>query len=200
MPTRLLPRAGDSGLLAQARFPCDRKPMQLHNTALALDALAAAGVALHALPTTTGLVALRPEDVVDGDRERTLSLLWAAARTLQLGSVLRLSSLKAEVQRVLARTRVSGRRPLLPLSASSSEGGAAGSRALAQQPLAVYMHDELLSTLQEWVQAVCAASDVTVANFTTCFGDGVVLCLLVGVLRGKDGSRPCRNGMLKAGA
>lgn len=160
--------------------------MQLHNTALALEALQRAGVQLQALPTTTGLVALRPEDLVEGDRERTLSLLWAVARTLQLGIMLRLPSLKAEVQRVLARTRVSGRRPLLPMHVSS--GGGSGSRA-AQQPLAVYMHDELLSTLQEWVQAVCAAYDVTVHNFTTCFGDGVVLCLLVRALG--SGRLPC---------
>jgi hypothetical protein len=46
-------------------------------------------------------------------------------------------------------------------------------------PLAVYMHDELLAALQEWVQAVCGAYDVSVQNFTSCFGDGVVLCLLV---------------------
>lgn len=84
-----------------------------------------------------------------------------------------MSALKAEVLRILARTRISGRRPLLPLTVSS------GGRSAQQVPLAVYMHDELLSALQEWVQAVCAAYDVSVQNFTTCFGDGVVLCLLV---------------------
>lgn len=180
LATSLLRLAGDASLLQQASFPCDRRPMQLHNTTLALSALQAAGVQLQAMPTSSGLVSLKPEDVIDGDRERTLSLLWAVARTLQLGTVLKVSSLKAEVHRVLARTRVSGRRPLLPLAASS--GG--GSRAAQQMPLAVYMHDELLSALQEWVQAVCAAYDVGVQNFTTCFGDGVVLCLLVSMQAG----------------
>jgi len=165
---------GDTSLLQQARFPCDRRPMQLHNTNLALSALQAAGVQLQALPTTSGLVSLKPEDIIDGDRERTLSLLWTVARTLQLSMVLRVPALKAEVQRVLARTRVSGRRPLLPATSTSSR-----SPLQQQVPLAVYMHDELLSTLQEWVQAVCAAFDVSVQNFTTAFGDGVVLCLLV---------------------
>lgn len=183
----LLRLAGDTSLLQQARFPCDRRPMQLHNITLALSALQAAGVQLQAMPTSSGLVSLKPEDVIDGDRERTLGLLWAVARTLQLGTVLKVSSLKAEVHRVLARTRVSGRRPLLPLVASSS-----GSRAVQQVPLAVYMHDELLSALQEWVQAVCAAYDVGVQNFTTCFGDGVVLCLLVSVQAGSRQQRvPC---------
>lgn len=178
----MLRLAGDSDLLQQARFPCDRRPMQLHNTSLALTALQAAGVQLQALPTSSGLVSLKPDDIIDGDRERTLSLLWAVARTLQLGTVLRVPSLKAEVLRVLARTRVSGRRPLLPLlpllASSSSSSKAPVQREV---PLAVYMHDDLLSALQEWAQAVCAAYDVSVQNFTTCFGDGVVFCLLVSV-------------------
>jgi abnormal spindle-like microcephaly-associated protein len=152
--------------------------MQLHNTSLALSALQAAGVQLQALPTSSGLVSLKPDDIIDGDRERTLSLLWAIARTLQLRTVLRVPALKAEVLRVVARTRVSGRRPLLPLLAGSSSSKGPGQKEV---PLAVYMHDELLSALQEWVQAVCAAYDVSVQNFTTCFGDGVVLCLLVSV-------------------
>ena len=183
-------------LLQQARFPCDRRPMQLHNTSLALAALQAAGVQLQALPTTGGLVSLKPEDIIDGDRERTLNLLWSIARTLQLGSVLQISSLKAEVLRVLARTRMAGRRPLIACGGSSS----GGNRPQAQQqvPLAVYMHDELLSALQEWVQAVCAAFDVSVQNFTTCFGDGVVLCLLVsgGACGGGQGMGTAAEGCL----
>lgn len=176
--------------------------MQLHNTTVALSALQAAGVQLQAMPTSSGLVSLKPEDVIDGDRERTLSLLWAVARTLQLGVVLKVSALKAEVHRVLARTRVSGRRPLLPLLASSGSGSGRGAAA-QQVPLAVYMHDELLSALQEWVQAVCAAYDVSVQNFTTCFGDGVDLCLLVSCVTSSSAksqavgqiSQACRLGL-----
>lgn len=148
--------------------------MQVHNTKLALDALDAAGVNLKALPTSTGIVRLQPEDIVDGDRERTLALLWAVIRQLQLGAVLRVSTLKAEVQRVLARVRQMGTRPLVAGAdaARRSKGG-------QQVPLGVYMNDELLATLMDWVQAVCKAYEVSVQNFTTCFGDGVVLCLLV---------------------
>lgn len=74
---------------------------------------------------------------------------------------------------MLARTRSSGRRPLLP-----SSGGSRPGRQQAV-PLAVYMTDDLLGALLEWAQAVCRAYDVAVHNFTSCFGDGVVLCLLV---------------------
>ncbi|WIA17340.1 hypothetical protein OEZ85_014203 [Tetradesmus obliquus] len=171
---------GADDLLAQSRFPSERRPMQLHNTSVALSALAAAGVPLHALPTSSGLVNLKPEDIVDGDRERTLALLWAASRTLQLGSLLRVTTLRAEVQRVLARVRQSGTRPLVPAAAAAGGRRSDGrGGVLLQAPLGVYMNDELLATLMDWVQAVCRAYDVSVANFTNCFGDGVVLCLLV---------------------
>jgi hypothetical protein len=168
---------GAEDLLAQSRFPSERRPMQLHNTSIALSALAAAGVPLHALPTSSGLVNLKPEDIVDGDRERTLALLWAASRTLQLGSLLRVTTLRAEVQRVLARVRQNGSRPLIADATGARRNGRGG--VLLQAPLGVYMNDELLATLMDWVQAVCRGYDVSVANFTNCFGDGVVLCLLV---------------------
>lgn len=171
---------GDTALLAKARFPADRRPMQVHNTSLALAALREAGVPLSLLPTTSGLVALKPEDLVDGDREKTLSLLWAIARTLQLENVLKVNTLKAEVQRVLARTRQMGVHSLLTAVAGlESKRQIPGSQ---QALLQVYLQDELLNTLMDWVQAVCRSYDVVVNNFTSCFADGVVLCLLVSVI------------------
>jgi hypothetical protein len=96
----------------------------------------------------------------------------AVARTLQLGCVLNINTVKAEVHRVLAQARHGSRQTLL--------AGSSKARQQQQQvPLAVYMNDELLSVLMEWVQAVCKVYNVTVHNFTSCFGDGVVLCLLV---------------------
>ncbi len=50
---------------------------------------------------------------------------------------------------------------------------------LCQAPLAVYMMDERINLLMEWVQAVCLGSGVLVQNFTSSFADGRVLCLLV---------------------
>jgi abnormal spindle-like microcephaly-associated protein len=147
--------------------------LALHNVGLALSALRAAGVPLDAVPTGRGLAALKPDDIVDGDRDRTLALLWAAARALQLPRLLRAGTLKAEVARVVARGRRGGRRRL------PGGGGAAGGPAKVEVPLAVYMNDELASLLLEWAQAVCAQWGVGVGNFTTAFGDGRVLCLLV---------------------
>ncbi|GBF95503.1 hypothetical protein Rsub_07853 [Raphidocelis subcapitata] len=162
--------AGAADLSDRARFPADRRPLALHNVGLALSALRAAGVPLDSVPTARGLAALRPDDLVDGDRDRSLALLWAAARALQLPRLLRPGALRAEVARVLARARREARR---------GGGGAAAAAAAREVPLAVYMNDELACLLMEWVQAVAMQSGAAVRNFTTCFGDGRVLCLLV---------------------
>jgi abnormal spindle-like microcephaly-associated protein len=98
-------------------------------------------------------------------RERTLALLWALALHLQLPPLLPLPTMRAELERLLATAR-----------RQAAPGGQAGG---AGAPLAVYLADERLSLLMEWVQAVCLHTDVSVANFTTCFADGRVLCLLV---------------------
>eukprot|EP00878_Enallax_costatus_P034413 GHUV01038150.1.p1 GENE.GHUV01038150.1~~GHUV01038150.1.p1 ORF type:complete len:929 (+),score=331.02 GHUV01038150.1:1045-3831(+) len=168
---------GDTALLSKARYPADRRPMQVHNTGLALSALKEAGVPLSALPTTCGIVSVKPDDIVDGDREKTLSLLWAVARTLQLAAVLKFTTLRAEVQRILARVRQLGVCPLI-----TAVAGLEGRQHLPGQQqalLQVYLQDELLNALMEWVQAVCRSYGVAVHNFTSCFADGVVLCLLV---------------------
>ncbi len=60
---------------------------------------------LQALATSRGLVSLQAEDLVDGDRERTLALLWALALQQQLPQLVRPATLKAELARVLARQR-----------------------------------------------------------------------------------------------
>lgn len=142
----------------------------MHNTEVALSAFHRAGVPVDATPTSRGLVSIRAEDLVDGDRERTLGLLWTIARTLQLPALVQVATLRAELQRVLARGR---RQP------PAKVNGAAQHKAQQHVLLAVYMNDEQLSLLMEWVQAVCMQYGVTVHNFTTCFGDGRVLCLLV---------------------
>jgi abnormal spindle-like microcephaly-associated protein len=162
--------------MSQVRFPSDKRPVQLHNSALALATLSAAGVAVDALPTSRGLASLTPEDLVDGDRERSLALLWAVARALQLPRLVPIATLRAELARVLARGRRLRRQQQQQLSEARLNG--AGAEAGAA-PLVVYMKDELVSLLLQWVQAVAAQQGVAVQNFTSCFGDGRVLCLLV---------------------
>jgi hypothetical protein len=122
-----------------------------------------------ALLTSHGIVALSAEDLVEGDRERTLAMLWTVALSLQLPALLPLPTLRAELQRLLATAR----------QAPGQKGRTAGGRG-GHVPLAVYLTDERICLLMEWVQAVCLHYGVPVQNFTTSFADGRVLCLLVG--------------------
>ncbi len=116
---------------------------------------------LQSLPTSRGKTSVRAEDLVEGDREKTLALLWHLAVHLQLPVLVKVQVLKSEVQRILARNR---------LKVPGSKGAA---------PLAVYLNDERINLLMEWVQAVCSGYGVTVQNFTSSFTDGRALCLLV---------------------
>jgi abnormal spindle-like microcephaly-associated protein len=166
--------------MSQVRFPSDKRPVQLHNSALALATLSAAGVAVDALPTSRGLASLTPEDLVDGDRERSLALLWAVARALQLPRLVPIATLRAELARVLARGRRLRRQQQQQQLSDGRLNGAGVAADAGAAPLVVYMKDELVSLLLQWVQAVAAQQGVAVQNFTSCFGDGRVLCLLVG--------------------
>lgn len=71
--------AASPGLLSRARYPADKRPLQVFNNEALLSALHSAGVPTRHLLISTGPVGLRAEDLVEGDRERTLALLWEIA-------------------------------------------------------------------------------------------------------------------------
>ncbi|KAK9814207.1 hypothetical protein WJX72_002306 [[Myrmecia] bisecta] len=156
---------GMEGVLAQVRFPAKRRPSQLFNLALALEAMQEAGLPLDGIKVQRGVVTLRAEDISGGDREATLGLLWRLITQFQLPLLVEAAKLKAEIQRVLKRNE--RRRSL------------ARSCAAPAPVLDVYMANERMSLLMQWAGAVCAGSGVPVHNFTVAFADGRVLCLLV---------------------
>lgn len=92
-------------LLASPHTRTHLPPRQVYNTDMALQALRAHGLTLANLPVSRGAVTLTPEDLVDGDRERTLALLWVLALQLQLPPLLQLSTMRAELVRLLASAR-----------------------------------------------------------------------------------------------
>jgi Calponin homology (CH) domain len=66
---------GAAGLVERAIIPCDRRVHRLANVEAAFAAFDQEGVELSAI---------RPQHIVDGDRSKTLVLLWSLILQLQV--------------------------------------------------------------------------------------------------------------------
>ncbi|GAQ78615.1 Microtubule-associated protein [Klebsormidium nitens] len=154
---------GDPSPLQDVRAPAATRAACLHNCQLALATLAHGGLPLGAHgPAALQLTAA---DVVDGQRDRTLQLLWQIMLHWQMPSLIDVDKLKEELELVRQQRRI---HQLIHGPAASLDEGAS-----------MYMASTHLDLLLQWAQAVCSGSGVPVRNFTTSFADGRALCLLV---------------------
>lgn len=167
-PALCLP-AGERGFFDGTRYPSDRRPVRVANLQLALGRFARAGMALQGATRTAarggGLVPLAAGDLVDGDREMTLCLLWRLILHFQLPQLVSLAAVRAEVELVRAKAPATG------------AAAAAAAAAIGQPPAAT--ESAHVAALLEWTQAVCAHYGMPVRSFGACFRDGSVFCLLV---------------------
>ncbi|KAI5272271.1 hypothetical protein E4T47_04480 [Aureobasidium subglaciale] len=134
------------------KFPCISKIQKVHNVQVALSALAGVrGLAGTAIET------IKADDIVDGHREKTLSLLWALVSKWGLGFLVDWDELKKET---------------LSLSKHSSAG--------INYALGVEQPDsnEQGPLLKEWAASVCQHHQVIVTNLTTSFADGRALAAI----------------------
>ena len=134
-----------------------------------------------------------PWDIVDGDVETTLHLLWSIIDRFTLPSLLDREALARETEDVISATdkwRPAGlivdRSKLLPplkmpnvAGLRESWGGGNDSDGNKSVGGRETSNRELLSALLAWCQAVCHGFCVPVNSFTTSFADGRALCLLV---------------------
>ena len=119
------------------------------------------------IKTLKGVSALAPADVIDGDREKTLALLWRLILHFQLPLLVSPAAVRIEIDRIYAAAAEL-------MSSSNSEAAAAGPAAAASGDLA----RDHMGLLLQWAQAVCVQYGVAVPNFTSAFADGHVFCLL----------------------
>lgn len=112
---------------------------------------------MQGIKTLKGTTSLQPIDVIDGDREMTLSLLWRLILQFQLPQLVNAAAVKMEIERIEAAA-LPGKATALCIEGSTHEH------------VALMLH---------WVQTVCAQYNESVTNFTSAFADGHVLCLLV---------------------
>ncbi|KAM8883350.1 abnormal spindle-like microcephaly-associated protein isoform 2-T2 [Synchiropus picturatus] len=144
-------------LSSKLRLPVVSRLQKVHNVDVTLQLLQSHGVQLK---DEHGSV-ITAKDIVDGHREKTLSLLWMIILTFQVETVLDEKQLKEEIcflQRSF-RTCMSDH---TTLSWDS------------------YQHPSTkIGLLMDWVRCVCAFYSIKVENFSVAFSDGRVLCLLI---------------------
>ncbi|KAH9534823.1 hypothetical protein CY35_17G023600 [Sphagnum magellanicum] len=143
----------DLSVLVELRCPCDLRKKRLHNCKVALESLACAGV-----PLQDELGAcITADHIVDGQRDKILSLLWNVILYLQIPKLVSHPKLWKQI-----------------FEAEGPQGSFSMDPGLDTRGYAI------LDVLLAWTQAVCSTlGAVKVNNFNTCFLDGQVLCYLV---------------------
>jgi abnormal spindle-like microcephaly-associated protein len=137
------------------KFPCNSKVQKMHNVQAALSALTGArGLAGTAIET------IKAEDIVNGHREKTLSLLWALVSRWGLGYLVDWDELKKETLR---------------FSKYSTQPVGINYALSEEQPDT----NEQGPLLKEWAASVCQQHKVIVTNLTTSFADGRALASII---------------------
>uniref|UniRef100_A0A3B5AND4 Calponin-homology (CH) domain-containing protein n=1 Tax=Stegastes partitus TaxID=144197 RepID=A0A3B5AND4_9TELE len=156
----------DWSLSAKLRLPAISRLQKVHNVDIALHVLKSKGVDLkdeHGAPIDS-------RDVVDGHREKTLSLLWKIIFAFHV--ILDEDQLRDEIS-FLKRTLRTKR----SLASLRADRGLQPSPATTRAP---YEHGSTKVTLlMDWVRSVCDFYNLKVENFTVTFSDGRVLCYLI---------------------
>uniref|UniRef100_A0A3P9QHW5 Assembly factor for spindle microtubules n=1 Tax=Poecilia reticulata TaxID=8081 RepID=A0A3P9QHW5_POERE len=156
----------DWSLSAKLRLPAISRLQKVHNVDVALQLLRGRGIDLK---DESGSV-IDSRDVVDGHREKTLSLLWKIIFAFQV--ILDEAQLREEVD-FLKRTLRTKRRLALVRADRAAQPSPAKTRPPHEHTSAK------ISLLMDWVCAVCDFYHIKVENFTVSFSDGRVLCFLL---------------------
>ncbi|MBN3324494.1 ASPM protein, partial [Atractosteus spatula] len=158
----------DWSLSRKLRVPAISRLQKIHNVDVALQVLKARGVDLNDEHGAT----IDSRDIVDGHREKTLTLLWTIIFAFQVDILLDETQLEEEIGFLKRawRTRqklaaLQSNHGLVEKTKNESNNSLKGSRKM--------------NLLMDWVNAVCIFYDAKVENFTVSFSDGRVLCYLI---------------------
>ncbi|XP_053380194.1 abnormal spindle-like microcephaly-associated protein homolog [Mercenaria mercenaria] len=144
------------------RAPAISRLQKIHNLEVVFKTLEQQSI-------DTGNVTTR--DVVDGHREKTLSLLWTIILHYQVAMVINVEQIKEEVQILERSLRLKKQlHKLINLQTDVTS-----QRRESEGP-DLHTQDERLNLLMKWCRAVCAFYDIKVENFTVSFSDGRALC------------------------
>ncbi|KAF2085320.1 hypothetical protein K490DRAFT_67738 [Saccharata proteae CBS 121410] len=158
------------------KFPCLGRPQKLFNVQIALSALqGVSGITGYATHGTTA------EDIVDGHRENTLSLLWSLVGKWGLETLIDRKEIEREIQRF--RQRMHATQPMVQLDLDTDNESATA------EPESLECYTVLLKS---WARSIAHLHGHHVANLTTSFSNGQVLEAIV------DEYRTCFPSSAKA--
>ncbi|KAF2177413.1 hypothetical protein K469DRAFT_720774 [Zopfia rhizophila CBS 207.26] len=155
----------ESWVLSQhLKFPSIGRAQKLYNVQIALASLSC----VRGLPTQA-IGGVKAEDIVDGHREKTLSLLWSLVGKCGLGTLVDWPQLVKEIDRFRecwyqSRDNYEDRN----LDSDDDE--------LTSELDGLAYHKRLLLS---WSRCIARAKGLRVSNFTTSFSDGRVLEAIV---------------------
>ncbi|XP_061884510.1 abnormal spindle-like microcephaly-associated protein [Entelurus aequoreus] len=156
------------GLSAKLRLPAISRLQKVHNVDITFQVLKSRGVDLK---DELGQI-IDSRDIVDGHREKTLSLLWKIIFSFQVEVILDDDLMREEIG-FLRRTLWTKQR----LASLKADRGPDSSAPKTQVP---YEHSSTkVALLMEWARSVCDFYNLKVENFTVTFSDGRVLCYLI---------------------
>ncbi|KAF1351904.1 hypothetical protein BDV97DRAFT_293191 [Delphinella strobiligena] len=147
------------------KFPCAGRAQKLHNVQIAMSALEGVQGGL----TEAAISNTRADDIVDGHREKTLSLLWSLISRWGLGLLVDWEELQRETKRFAADDLAFDSRRYLDEELFSLE------TEMALQPDA----HEQVTLLKSWASSIGNLKDIPVTNLTTSFADGCALSCIV---------------------
>uniref|UniRef100_A0A8C8MFQ7 Calponin-homology (CH) domain-containing protein n=1 Tax=Oncorhynchus tshawytscha TaxID=74940 RepID=A0A8C8MFQ7_ONCTS len=158
----------DWSLSRKLRMPAISRLQKVHNVDIALQVLRARGVDLKDEHDAV----IDSRDIVDGHREKTLSLLWKIIFAFQVEVLLDEDQLREEIS-FLKHTWTTKQR----LASLRADKGVLQKTAKPRPP---FKHSSSkITLLMEWVNAVCQFYHLKVKNFTVSFSDGRILCYLI---------------------
>ncbi|XP_028394821.1 abnormal spindle-like microcephaly-associated protein homolog [Dendronephthya gigantea] len=147
-------------LSASLRVPVISRLQKIHNVDVAINALKERGILAEELNS------VNPRHIVDGHREKTLSLLWMIILHFQVNQVVNEQQIKDEIAFLKKYSSRRNQHSKETMFAERSDDD-------------VYSKSEKLSLLLEWCRGVCRLYGVKVDNFTVSMSDGRVMCYLL---------------------
>lgn len=150
---------GQSWVLSQhLKYPCTARAQKVYNVQLALSALRAI--------VEVGQIAedVRAEEIVDGHREKTVTLLWALLGNLGLDTLVSFDELRQGIRR---------------LRKADDEFGEGESYLQGECSGTMEGFQDIVHLLRAWSESIALRNGLRVLNLTTSFADGEIFARII---------------------